>query len=91
MRLYLLASAAVILLAQPALAEFRLGFADPLTGASAAIGAQILNGPGKRSKISTPRAAFWVRRLSLKPKMTRGSPSRLYPWRTSSSATASSS
>ncbi len=44
MRLYLLASAAVILLAQPALAEFRLGFADPLTGASAAIGAQILNG-----------------------------------------------
>ena len=44
MRTYLLASAAAILLAQPAWADFKLGFAGPLTGASASIGAQILNG-----------------------------------------------
>ena len=44
MRATLLATAAAILLAQPAFADFKLGWAGPLTGGSAAVGQQNLNG-----------------------------------------------
>lgn len=44
LRTYVLASTAAILLAQPAWADFRLGWAGPLTGGSAAAGMQTLNG-----------------------------------------------
>ena len=44
MRTALFASVAVFLLAQPAWADFKLGWAGPLTGGSAAVGVQNLNG-----------------------------------------------